>query len=89
MQAYVREINFFKISKGKRIRIDGEVSEREVDNNPEYFSPNVLIRPLYQEFLLPNLAYIGGGAEVSYWMQLKDFFLENKVDFPLLFLRNS
>lgn len=89
LQAFVREINFFKISKGKRVRIDGEVSEQEVDNNPEYFSPNVLIRPLYQEFLLPNLAYIGGGAEVSYWMQLKEVFLENKVDFPLLVLRNS
>lgn len=89
LQAFVREINFFKISKGKRVRIDGEVSEQEVDNNPEYFSPNVLIRPLYQEFLLPNLAYIGGGAEVSYWMQLKEVFSENKVDFPLLILRNS
>ncbi len=47
------------------------------------------MRPLYQEVILPNIAYIGGGAEVSYWMQLKANFDHYQTDFPVLLLRNS
>ena len=57
--------------------------------HPEQFSPNVVLRPLYQELLLPNLCYIGGGAEVAYWFQLKGVFEENEVPFPILLPRNS
>jgi uncharacterized protein YllA (UPF0747 family) len=57
--------------------------------HPEQFSPNVVLRPLYQEMLLPNLAYIGGGAEVAYWFQLKDVFAAYGVPFPIVLLRNS
>ena len=60
-----------------------------IHSNPEMFSPNVVMRPMYQETILPNLAYIGGGAEVIYWMQLKEMFLANNIIFPLLMLRNS
>jgi bacillithiol biosynthesis cysteine-adding enzyme BshC len=61
----------------------------EIENHPERFSPNVIMRPLYQEVILPNIAYIGGGAEVSYWMQLKANFDFYQTDFPVLLLRNS
>ena len=47
------------------------------------------MRPLYQESILPNLAYIGGGSEVAYWMQLKTTFYKEKIPFPVLVLRNS
>ena len=47
------------------------------------------MRPLYQEVILPNLAYIGGGGEIAYWLELKGFFNEEKVPFPILMLRNS
>jgi len=57
--------------------------------HPEQFSPNVVLRPLYQELLLPNLCYIGGGAEVAYWFQLKEVFADNQVPYPILLLRNS
>ncbi|GGG37837.1 bacillithiol biosynthesis cysteine-adding enzyme BshC [Hymenobacter glacieicola] len=60
-----------------------------VRQHPEQFSPNVVLRPLYQELLLPNLCYIGGGAEVAYWFQLKGVFEENGVPFPILLPRNS
>lgn len=56
---------------------------------PERFSPNVVLRPVYQEILLPNLAYIGGGAEVAYWFQLKDVFAALGVPYPLVLPRNS
>ena len=57
--------------------------------HPARFSPNVVLRPVYQELLLPNVCYIGGGAEVAYWGQLKDVFAANEVVFPMVLLRNS
>ena len=56
---------------------------------PERFSPNVIMRPVYQEVILPNLCYIGGGGELAYWLQLKAYFDKIKVNFPILLLRNS
>ena len=88
-QAYVRDINFFKLTKGNRELIKGGIAEKEIETNPENFSPNVLLRPLYQETILPNIAYIGGGAEVAYWMQLKTTFQQENIPFPILVLRNS
>ena len=61
----------------------------ELNDHPDYFSPNVILRGLYQETILPNLAFIGGGGETAYWLQLKDLFNHYKVPFPMLVLRNS
>ena len=61
----------------------------EIEQYPERFSPNVVMRPLYQEVILPNLAYIGGGAEIVYWLQLKENFDQYRVPFPILVPRNS
>ena len=63
--------------------------EKEIAEHPERFSPNVVMRPLYQEVILPNLCYIGGGAEIVYWLQLKDNFEQFNTDFPILVPRNS
>lgn len=60
-----------------------------LEKHPEYFSPNVLMRPLYQEVILPNLCYIGGGGELAYWLELKSYFDDQNVPFPILLLRNS
>ena len=60
-----------------------------MNDHPERFSPNVVTRPLYQEVLLPNLCYIGGGGELAYWFQLKHYFDNAGVTFPALLLRNS
>ncbi|MGI4832195.1 MAG: bacillithiol biosynthesis cysteine-adding enzyme BshC [Janthinobacterium lividum] len=59
------------------------------DQAPERFSPNVVLRPVYQELLLPDLAYIGGGAEVAYWFQLKEVFAAFGVPYPIVLPRNS
>nr|WP_294899951.1 bacillithiol biosynthesis cysteine-adding enzyme BshC [uncultured Pedobacter sp.] len=104
-QVNPREINFFYLMDDLRERIvfengkyqvlNTEISfteaelKTEINNYPERFSPNVVMRPLYQEVILPNLAYIGGGGELAYWLQLKSNFDFYKVDFPLLVLRNS
>ncbi|GAB3539349.1 bacillithiol biosynthesis cysteine-adding enzyme BshC [Spirosoma fluminis] len=59
-----------------------------LDEHPERFSPNVVLRPLYQETILPNLAYIGGPSEVPYWLQLKKVFDHFQTPFPMLMPRN-
>ncbi|MFY8021082.1 MAG: bacillithiol biosynthesis cysteine-adding enzyme BshC [Bacteroidia bacterium] len=56
-------------------------------HQPDRLSPNVNLRPLYQETLLPNLAYIGGPAELAYWLQLKSIFDANSLAFPIVVLR--
>lgn len=60
-----------------------------VEKHPEKFSPNVFLRPLYQETVLPNLAYVGGSGELSYWLQQKNIFASHEETFPLLIHRNA
>ncbi|MBL56388.1 MAG: bacillithiol biosynthesis cysteine-adding enzyme BshC [Flavobacteriales bacterium] len=59
-----------------------------IASSPERISPNVILRPVYQEVLLPNLAYIGGAGEIAYWLELKPVFKAFNVDFPLPIVRN-
>ena len=103
-QITAREINFFYLDEGLRERIvkedgvyqvlnsDLRFTEKEilhlVDLEPERFSPNVVLRPLYEEIILPNLAYIGGPSEVPYWLQLKPVFDHYGEAFPALMPRN-
>lgn len=61
----------------------------ELENHPERFSPNVVMRPLYQELILPNLAYIGGGGEIAYWLERKTQFEHFGINFPMLIRRSS
>lgn len=103
-QVNPREINLFYLSEQSRERIVKENNRWEVLNSsvswsqeellnelekhPERFSPNVTLRPIYQEVILPNLAYLGGGAEVAYWFELKSTFDYFKVPYPMVMLRN-
>ncbi|WP_262713610.1 bacillithiol biosynthesis cysteine-adding enzyme BshC [Seonamhaeicola marinus] len=105
IQVNPREINLFYLDKDLRERIVFEDDAYKVKNTnivfskseildhlnevPEKFSPNVILRPLYQEVILPNLCYIGGGGELAYWFQLKAMFNTFNVPFPILLLRNS
>ena len=103
-QVHCRDINFFYLDDQLRNRIeerdnryevvdssikfDKDSLLKEIESNPERFSPNVILRPLYQEIILPNLAYVGGPAEVVYWLQLKKVFDHYRVPFPILLPRN-
>ncbi len=104
-QVKPREINLFYGGRGLRERIvrkdDGyavlntgfhfsrEEILAELNEYPDRFSPNVLLRPVYQETILPNIAYYGGGAEVAYWLELKSLFEVLGVPYPVVMLRNS
>lgn len=103
-QAHVRPINLFYLKDNIRERIIVENDVYKVLNtdlqfsqsaildmavkSPELLSPNVILRPLYQEALLPNIAYIGGPSEIIYWLQLKDLFAHHHLPFPILMPRN-
>lgn len=105
VQVNPREINLFYIEDNLRERIIFESNKYVVNNtkdsfsreeifkllesNPAKFSPNVIMRPLYQEIILPNLCYIGGGGEIAYWLELKAFFDAVNITFPILLVRNS
>lgn len=105
VQVNPREINMFYLTKKVRERIvfeedvykvlntdivfSKEEILEEIEQYPQRFSPNVIMRPLYEEVILPNLCYIGGGGELAYWLQLKQYFKNRKVTFPILSLRNS
>lgn len=77
------------IVHGTNISFTVEELQKELETHPERFSPNVILRGLYQETILPNIAFIGGGGELAYWLQLKNLFEHYKVPFPVLILRNS
>ncbi len=83
----VREEGTFKVINTDQQFTEAEIRQEATDH-PERFSPNVVLRPLYEEIILPNLAYIGGPSEVPYWMQLKGVFDQYKVPFPMLIPRN-
>jgi len=105
LQVNPREINLFylkddlrnRIEKVKnkylihesRVAFDEKEMLSELNDHPDRFSPNVILRGLFQELILPNLVYIGGGGEIAYWLQLKDLFSHYKVPYPVLLLRDS
>jgi bacillithiol biosynthesis cysteine-adding enzyme BshC len=62
---------------------------QELANYPERFSPNVILRGVFQEMILPNIAFIGGGGELAYWLELKNVFKAVNIPYPVLVLRNS
>ncbi|MBK8700176.1 MAG: bacillithiol biosynthesis cysteine-adding enzyme BshC [Saprospiraceae bacterium] len=104
-QAHAREINLFYMNNGLRERIElnegiyrvyntalvftKEELLEELEMNPDHFSPNVVLRPLYQEYILPNIAYIGGGGELAYWLERKEQFAHFNIFFPALIRRDS
>ena len=104
-QAKPREINLFYIGENYRERLVKENDnirvlntdlvfskdqiKEELISHPERFSPNVVLRPLYQGSILPDIVFVGGPSEISYWLELKELFEFHKVPMPVLFLRCS
>lgn len=103
-QVTPREINSFYADKGLRERIveengqykvlntelvfSREDIERKIETETEKFSPNVVLRPMYQQTILPNAAYVGGPGEISYWLEYKAMFEEAGVPYPVIIPRN-
>ncbi len=75
--------------QGSQLQFSKQEIISELNNFPERFSANVILRPVFQEMILPNIAFIGGGGEIAYWVQLKKVFQAAGVPYPMLVLRNS
>ncbi len=105
VQAGGRELNLFYLVDDKRERIEvkndiytvlgmdlsftrQEILE-ELAQFPERFSANVILRGAFQESVLPDIAFIGGGGELAYWLELKNVFAAVQIPYPVLLLRNS
>ena len=105
VQSDGRDLNLFYLKENTRARIEKQGASyiivdtemrfteeeivKELHAHPDRFSPNVILRGVYQETILPGIAFIGGGGELAYWMELKNVFNEVKVHYPILQLRNS
>jgi len=103
-QVNPRLINCFYLEDKMRVRIEKSddfytlvgteksFTKKEIktiiENTPEKISPNVVLRPVYQQIILPNLAYVGGPGELSYWLEFKNMFDGLGVLFPILMPRN-
>jgi bacillithiol biosynthesis cysteine-adding enzyme BshC len=105
VQSEGRAINLFYLKDNLRARIEKQGEQfivvdtdiqftqaeiiAELHQHPKRFSPNVILRGVYQETILPGIVFVGGGGELAYWMELKNVFQAVGVHYPLLQLRNS
>ncbi len=104
IQVTPRLINVFYTDNNLRERIEKEgdgykvvnttivFSQNEletlIETTPEKLSPNVVLRPLYQQKILPNIAYVGGPGELAYWLEFKNLFNVFNITLPILMPRN-
>jgi len=61
----------------------------EIEEFPERFSPNVFLRPILQDHLLPTIAYVGGPGEIAYYAQMKSLYELFKMKIPVILPRFS
>lgn len=89
----VKNGNLFYLGNGDRKRIDFHSESKShwislLQQSPQDFSPGVVLRPLFQEIILPNVMYIGGPSECRYWQQLSPW-LRHELGFtPAVMLRD-
>ncbi len=89
----------FLLSAGKRIAVrwqDGFFVAKDRSYSPAEFqamanqiSPNALLRPVMQDYLLPTVSYVGGPAEIAYLAQSQVLYEKLLGRMPLVFPRNS
>ncbi|MFC2139294.1 bacillithiol biosynthesis cysteine-adding enzyme BshC [Bacteroidota bacterium] len=75
--------------KGKRKKFSLDEILEVLQNEPERFSPNVLLRPICQDYLLPTAVYVGGPGEISYFAQVIPLYQYFKIVQPIIYPRSS
>ena len=104
-QLHIRNTNLFLVQDGVRSgvdRRDGQFelkgsgrsfSEEElvglIRSQPGAVSPNVVLRPIYQDLLFPTLAYVGGPGEVAYYAQIRPAYDWAGIQMPIIYPRAS
>jgi uncharacterized protein YllA (UPF0747 family) len=100
----VKPSTLFLLEGGRRTRLDylgsrkwqaGSLQMEEdallarVETQPATLSPNAILRPVYQECILPNVLYAGGAGEMEYWLQLISYFQQRQMPAVRMHLRTS
>lgn len=80
--------NEFRL-KRKRKRFTYEELINLIDTEPEAFSPNVLLRPICQDYVLPTAFYIGGPSEIAYFAQIMPLYDFYSIESPIIYPRSS
>ncbi len=80
--------NEFRLRR-KRKKFTHEEIINEIDSHPENFSPNVLLRPICQDYILPTAFYVGGPSEISYFAQVTPLYDFYKLNQPMIYPRSS
>lgn len=81
---------FFLLDKGRRVPLrDVRSSPEELAARAHDLSPNALLRPVVQDFLLPTAAYVGGPAEIAYFAQSQVLYEQLLGHMPRLVSRNG
>lgn len=75
--------------KRKRKSFTQEQLLELLENEADKFSPNVLLRPICQDYLLPTAFYVGGPSEISYFAQIKPLYELYNIPQPLIYPRSS
>jgi len=104
-QVKVRPVNLFLTVENGRYSIEPDENEFKLrrkrksfsleqmleiaDNEPERFSPNVLLRPICQDYIFPTAFYVAGPSEISYFAQLKPLYSFYKITEPIIYPRSS
>ena len=78
----------FKLKRKRKSFTLDELLEL-VDNEPERFSPNVLLRPICQDFILPTAFYVGGPSEIAYFAQVTPLYEIFNLQVPVIYPRSS
>lgn len=80
--------NVFSL-KNSRQTFSKEEMFFNLEKNTKDFSPNVVLRPICQDYLLPTITYIGGPSEIAYFAQLKKVYETFDVEMPVIYPRTS
>ncbi len=75
--------------KRKKVKYKKDELLNLIETQPELFSPNVLLRPIVQDYLFPTGFYVAGPGEVSYFAQLNLLYDIFNIQQPIIFPRAS
>jgi bacillithiol synthase len=80
--------NEFRLKRKRKKFTHDELMEN-IETAPENFSPNVLLRPICQDFILPTAFYVGGPSEIAYFAQVTPLYKLYDIEPPIIYPRAS
>lgn len=82
------EENDFRLRR-KKYSLSNDELKKLIETEPALFSPNVILRPLCQDYLFPTGYYVGGPGEIGYFAQISTLYEEFALQMPVIYPRAS